>query len=288
MKPFKNCYNAACSLWMRANPGMRINDYDFAKLVAYAYRQVCRLDIAENGFRCTEMFPTNSKIFSDLDFMSSEITNIPNQPLSTVTSEDTAVNASEVPVETSAANCPTSSSNSSSAMPHSSNTTLGDANAAMSSSKATSPPHPSNHEENALLSPVDVGLNPSGPNETQTLKKTSSPGATKIIKPDFSTVLKQVSPMLSCGEKRLTTRKRKPEKSESLTSTPIKDMLNAKKDEEEKKEAAKQAKTKIRFAKSQEQLKETIKNEKIGKNQDCTKKLELLIMTKSNLVHLQM
>ncbi|KAG8256099.1 hypothetical protein J6590_076840 [Homalodisca vitripennis] len=82
------------SLWMRDNPGARINDYDIAKLVAEAYSQVYRLDIAVNRFRCTGVYPTNENIFSDLDFMGNDITNIPDQQPPQEIPEATAVNPS--------------------------------------------------------------------------------------------------------------------------------------------------------------------------------------------------
>lgn len=272
MKPFKNFYNAACSSWMRANPGLRINDYDIAKLVADAYKKVCRLDIAENGFKCTGIYPTNSQIFSDSDFMGSDITNIAHQSLSDATSEDTATTASEISSGLSAArpNCLNSSSLTTAVPPSSSTATTLTARIsieteATSLSRATSltrasSPQLSSHQDNATASAL-VGFSPNN----QTLPvNTNSPGTEKIRKPEFASVLKKFSPFPTCSEKRLTSRKRKSEKSEILTSSPVKNMLIAKKDEEKKKEATKQIKKQKQFAKPQTKLKQTKSNEKKG------------------------
>lgn len=287
MKPFKNCYNAACSLWMRANPGLRINDYDIAQLVADAYKQVCRLDIAENGFRCTGIYPTNSQIFSDLDFMGSDVTNIAHQPPSDATSEDTTTNASEISSGKSAArpNCLNSSSNLTAAVPPFAATVdagISTETKATSSSRATSPQLGlSSHQDNATASAgLDAGFSPSRPNQILPVKK-NSPGTEQIRKPGFASVLKKFSPLPTCSEKRLTSRKRKSEKSEILTSTPVKNMLIAKKDEEKKKEASKQIRKQIQFAKSQEKFKQTgpKSNEKKGndpRSRPKTKKTKVI------------
>lgn len=40
MKPFKDAYNQRCDMWMRANPGSRITDYDITALVNKAFTKV--------------------------------------------------------------------------------------------------------------------------------------------------------------------------------------------------------------------------------------------------------
>ncbi|KAJ8936819.1 hypothetical protein NQ318_015286 [Aromia moschata] len=76
MKPFKDAYYEACGLWMRKNPGARITEYEIAGLVNTAFTKVSRNAIAQKGFECTGIVPFNAQIFDDLDFMSSEMTNI--------------------------------------------------------------------------------------------------------------------------------------------------------------------------------------------------------------------
>jgi hypothetical protein len=62
---------------MRQNPGARLTDYDVAGLVNTAFTKVARLEIAQNGFRCTGIQPLHREIFSDLDFICSALTDIP-------------------------------------------------------------------------------------------------------------------------------------------------------------------------------------------------------------------
>ena len=77
MKPFKQAYSEECALWMRKNPGLSISDYDVAGLVNEAYKKVCRIKIATNGFACTGIHPFNPKIFMDAEFAPSLITGLP-------------------------------------------------------------------------------------------------------------------------------------------------------------------------------------------------------------------
>jgi len=62
---------------MRQNPGARLTEYDVAGLVNTAFTEVARLEIAQNGFRCTGIKPFDLEIFSDLDFLGSALTDIP-------------------------------------------------------------------------------------------------------------------------------------------------------------------------------------------------------------------
>jgi len=76
-KPFKQAYGSASALWMRQNLGARLTEYDVAGLVNVAFTKVPRLEIAQNGFRCTGIQPFNCEIFSDLDFLGSALMDIP-------------------------------------------------------------------------------------------------------------------------------------------------------------------------------------------------------------------
>ncbi|CAG9562814.1 unnamed protein product [Danaus chrysippus] len=77
MKPFKDAYSQRCDLWMRTNAGCRITDYDIAGLVKEAFIKVARLDIAVSGFKCTGIHPFDRHLFSDLDYLAADMTNIP-------------------------------------------------------------------------------------------------------------------------------------------------------------------------------------------------------------------
>ena len=77
MRPFKDAYHQRCDMWMRANAGSRITDYDIAGLVNEAFTKVARLDIAASGFKCTGIYPFDRHLFSDLDYLAADMTNIP-------------------------------------------------------------------------------------------------------------------------------------------------------------------------------------------------------------------
>ncbi|KAF2883670.1 hypothetical protein ILUMI_22507 [Ignelater luminosus] len=232
--------------------------------VAGAYKQVYRLDIAENGFRCTGIYPN---IFHDLDFMGSEITNMTHQPPPETTSAGAAVTAFEIPSRTLVANFQTSSSNSLTAVPSPCKPTATVASGISSgcdatSSSTTSLPRPSTPQDNSVAAPLLPGFSL---NNSTAAVDMNSPRPTKSRQPIFANVLKEVSPLPSCSEKRLTSRKRKAEKSEILTSTPVKNMLIEKKNAEQEKEAAKQVRRQIMFGKRHETLTKT-KNKKTKKN----------------------
>lgn len=74
--PFKAAFASASSAWMRRNPAARITDYDIAALVDEAFSRAARLDIAQNGFKCTGIYPFNPDIFTDVDFLPSMMTDI--------------------------------------------------------------------------------------------------------------------------------------------------------------------------------------------------------------------
>ncbi|CAG4974800.1 unnamed protein product [Parnassius apollo] len=61
---------------MRTNAGCRISDYDIAGLVKEAFIKVARLDVAVSGFKCTGIHPFDRHLFSDLDYLAADMTNI--------------------------------------------------------------------------------------------------------------------------------------------------------------------------------------------------------------------
>lgn len=71
MKPFKDAYNEACALWMRKYPNMKISLKDIAGLVNIAFSRICRMELAQSGFKCTGICPLNRNVFCDLDFAAS-------------------------------------------------------------------------------------------------------------------------------------------------------------------------------------------------------------------------
>ncbi|GBP19771.1 Pogo transposable element with KRAB domain [Eumeta japonica] len=74
MKPFKDAYNQQCDMWMRANARSRKTDYDIAGLVNKAFTKVARMEIAVSGFICTGIYPFDRNLFSDLDYLPTDVT----------------------------------------------------------------------------------------------------------------------------------------------------------------------------------------------------------------------
>jgi hypothetical protein len=75
--PYKQAYGSASASWMRQNPGARLTEYDVAGQVNTAFTKVARLEIAQNGFRCTGIQLFDREIFSDLDFLGSALMDTP-------------------------------------------------------------------------------------------------------------------------------------------------------------------------------------------------------------------
>jgi len=48
---------------MRQNPGAQLTEYDVTGLVNTAFTKVARLEIAQNGFRCTGIQTFDREIF---------------------------------------------------------------------------------------------------------------------------------------------------------------------------------------------------------------------------------
>ncbi|KMQ85085.1 jerky-like protein [Lasius niger] len=84
-KPFKSAYASASAVWMRQNPGARITDYDIAALVDSSFTKAARLEIAQNGFKCTKIYPFNREIFSDIVFLPASMTDVAQEPVSSFT-----------------------------------------------------------------------------------------------------------------------------------------------------------------------------------------------------------
>lgn len=75
--PFKCYYNAAVDSWLLRNPGRPISIYDVAECVGEAYLKAMTPINITNAFRKCGIFPLNRDIFSDLDFLPSNVTDRP-------------------------------------------------------------------------------------------------------------------------------------------------------------------------------------------------------------------
>lgn len=72
--PLKNYYNKALTDWMVSNPGKTVTIYDIPKVAALVIPQAFKQQNIQKGFEKSGIWPFNSNIFSDEDFLCSSIT----------------------------------------------------------------------------------------------------------------------------------------------------------------------------------------------------------------------
>ena len=72
--PFKRAFSVAMDDWMRTNPGRTVTIYDLPKMVTTAHTMAFTQANIQSGFRNTGIFPENSLIFSDEDFIPANVT----------------------------------------------------------------------------------------------------------------------------------------------------------------------------------------------------------------------
>jgi len=75
--PLKNYFEQAVSVFQKAHAGRIINQNDVAKLFANAYVKAATAHNAINGFRSTGLYPPNRFIFDESDFLPASVTENP-------------------------------------------------------------------------------------------------------------------------------------------------------------------------------------------------------------------
>ena len=73
--PFKTFYNDALNSYMAINPGVSVSIYNVARCVGIAYERAMTPGNILSGFRETGIHPLDRYVFSDDNFMTSEVTN---------------------------------------------------------------------------------------------------------------------------------------------------------------------------------------------------------------------
>lgn len=75
--PFKTFFNGAIDSWLLRNPGKPITIYDLAECIGTAYNRAMTPMNIINSFKSCGIFPFDRNIFTDIDFLPSEVTNRP-------------------------------------------------------------------------------------------------------------------------------------------------------------------------------------------------------------------
>ncbi|KAJ8949284.1 hypothetical protein NQ314_008272 [Rhamnusium bicolor] len=72
--PLKAYYESVADSWTTSNPGQVLSIYHVAGLFGTAFAKTATVDIANEGFRATGVYPLNKNIFTDVDFLPAEVT----------------------------------------------------------------------------------------------------------------------------------------------------------------------------------------------------------------------
>ena len=72
--PFKRYYNSACDCWMKKNRGKTMTIYDIPDMVERAFSRAITFVNIQSGFKVAGIFPFDGDIFSDLEFLPSDVT----------------------------------------------------------------------------------------------------------------------------------------------------------------------------------------------------------------------
>ncbi|KAJ8968230.1 hypothetical protein NQ314_002398 [Rhamnusium bicolor] len=73
-RPLKAYYESVADSWTTSNPGQVLSIYHVAGLFGTAFAKTATVDIANEGFRTTGIYPLNKNIFTDVDFLPAEVT----------------------------------------------------------------------------------------------------------------------------------------------------------------------------------------------------------------------
>ncbi|KAJ8944525.1 hypothetical protein NQ314_009464 [Rhamnusium bicolor] len=102
--PFKTYYSSAVSNWMNTpgNAGKPITIYDVAELANTAYLKAFTPSNITKGFQVSGLYPLNSDIFGEQDFLPSNVTDRTDPSLSKASSQIKPLSSNETSVITAA------------------------------------------------------------------------------------------------------------------------------------------------------------------------------------------
>ena len=73
-RTFKKYFNTVANEWHLNNPGRGMTIYDLPALIVIAFTNAVTPSNIQAGFKSTEIYPFNSQIFSDSDFLPQYVT----------------------------------------------------------------------------------------------------------------------------------------------------------------------------------------------------------------------
>lgn len=93
--PMQTFYNQALDQWMTNHAGQCITQYDVAALITTAYYKAASVSNAAKSFKASGCWPVNRFVFSEADFVASDLLNEPHTP----EQSNEADVASDIPTE---------------------------------------------------------------------------------------------------------------------------------------------------------------------------------------------
>lgn len=275
--PVKKAVNTSCDNWMRSNPGKVMSIYDIPGIVKTSFDIAVTPRNISSGFVHTGLWPVNTEIFQDADFLPSQIT---DRPLATSVSPGPSSNLAELSGEERVP-CPTSSPGEESALCPASSTSdeRPPANSICHDSRTPNPsvlnlpatPPQIDHEtEDVSKNPVENSDKNSPNLATNVISKASSSRATLSTEAAVSFSPETLRPLPKAPPRKGTQTNRRKVKSAILTDTPVKDELAAI-------EAARTAKKKVKKPNFEE-----TKARKRSKPGSTTKKVKVVKKKRGN------
>jgi hypothetical protein len=77
--PLKTVFAAEADKWMHNHPGLAVSQSDICLIFRNAYERVANMEKAKHAFQATGIHPFSHDVFSDADFLPSEVANRPKE-----------------------------------------------------------------------------------------------------------------------------------------------------------------------------------------------------------------
>lgn len=95
MKPLSTYYDKEATNWLRNNGGNVITVKQVAEIFGLAYIKATSMSTAINAFKKTGIWPLNPDVFTDVDFMAAETTNIDEEIFNNIENDSLSINQND-------------------------------------------------------------------------------------------------------------------------------------------------------------------------------------------------